>query len=124
MLQKKIVIKVQITCEKCRSKALKIAAETDGVNSIAIQGADKDELVVIGDGIDSATLTCTLRKKLGFATILTVQDEKPKDKDEKPEPLPVCIPSICYPYPPTCQELVCDPNPSPVQSCNSIISSN
>ncbi|GLT79571.1 hypothetical protein SLA2020_510540 [Shorea laevis] len=114
MFQKKIVIKVQITCEKCRSKALKIAAETDGVNSIAIQGADKDELVVIGDGIDSATLTCTLRKKLGFATILTVQDEKPKDKDKKPEPPPVCIPSICYPYPPTCRDLVvCDPNPSP-----------
>ncbi|GLT83720.1 hypothetical protein SLE2022_019920 [Rubroshorea leprosula] len=111
-MPKKIVIQVQISCEKCRSKALKIAAETDGVNSIAIEGENKDKLVVIGDGIDSATLTCTLRKKLGFATIVTVQDEKPKDK--KPEPLPVCIPSICYPYPPTCQELVvCDPNPSP-----------
>ena len=31
MVQQKIVMKVQMTCEKCRSKAMKIAAVAQGV---------------------------------------------------------------------------------------------
>ncbi|GLT83722.1 hypothetical protein SLE2022_019940 [Rubroshorea leprosula] len=119
MLQKKIVIQVQIKCDKCRTKALKIAAGTDGLNSVAIQGADKNELVVTGDGIDSVALTCTLRKRVGYATIISVQEEKAQAKadqqpSKKPDPSTEIIPPIWYCYPPTCQELVvCDPNPNP-----------
>ena len=35
MVQQKIVIKVQMTCEKCRTKALKIAAKTSGNELLA-----------------------------------------------------------------------------------------
>lgn len=43
----------------------------------------KDELVVIGDGVDSVKLAKKLRKKLGGATILNVQDVKKKDEQDK-----------------------------------------
>jgi hypothetical protein len=55
--------------EKCRTKAMKIAATTDGTyklqasNSVAIEGSDKDQLVVVGESVDSANLTRSLRKK-------------------------------------------------------------
>ncbi|RZS20017.1 hypothetical protein BHM03_00052501 [Ensete ventricosum] len=42
-----------------------VAAE--GVDSVAIEGEDKDHLVVVGDGVDPANLTCILRKKVGHA---------------------------------------------------------
>ncbi|GLT83724.1 hypothetical protein SLE2022_019960 [Rubroshorea leprosula] len=116
-MPKKIVIKVRINCDKCKTTVLKIAAGTDGLNSVAIQEADK--LVVIGDGIDSVALTCKLRKKLGFADIISEQEEKAQAQADKPPPKKTdppaeIIPSICYYYPSTCQELVvCDPNPNP-----------
>ena len=37
-----------------------------GVISVAWEGEDKDKVVVIGDGVDLATLTRNLSKKLGF----------------------------------------------------------
>lgn len=40
-----------------------------GVNEVAIQGAEGDQLVVIGDEVDSIKLTCSLRKKLQYASI-------------------------------------------------------
>uniref|UniRef100_A0A2N9HGP6 HMA domain-containing protein n=1 Tax=Fagus sylvatica TaxID=28930 RepID=A0A2N9HGP6_FAGSY len=82
-MKQKIIIKVQMTCDKCRTKAMKIAATTDGVNSVAIEGSDKDQLVVIGEGVDSANLTCSLRKKLCHATLLSVEEVKEKKKSQK-----------------------------------------
>ncbi|TXG68098.1 hypothetical protein EZV62_009373 [Acer yangbiense] len=64
----KIAIKVQVRCKKCRSKAMKIVA----VAGVAWEGGDKDK-VVIGDGVDAATLTRNLSKKLGFADLLFKQ---------------------------------------------------
>ncbi|GMY30807.1 heavy metal-associated isoprenylated plant protein 47-like [Fagus crenata] len=121
-MKQKIIIKVQMTCDKCRTKAMKIAATTDGVNSVAIEGSDKDQLVVIGEGVDSANLTCSLRKKLCHATLLSVEEvkekkpeEKPKPPAENPKPNCICCPQIpvCYQYPPfpmSC-EAVYDPSP-------------
>ncbi|GMY30792.1 heavy metal-associated isoprenylated plant protein 47-like [Fagus crenata] len=111
-----------MTCDKCRTKAMKIAATTDGVNSVAIEGSDKDQLVVIGEGVDSANLTCSLRKKLCHATLLSVEEVKEKKAEEKPKPPEnpkpncICCPQIpvCYQYPPfpmSC-EVVYDPSPS------------
>uniref|UniRef100_A0A2N9EVJ8 HMA domain-containing protein n=1 Tax=Fagus sylvatica TaxID=28930 RepID=A0A2N9EVJ8_FAGSY len=85
-MKQKIIIKVQMTCDKCRTKAMKIAATTDGVNSVAIEGSDKDQLVVIGEGVDSANLTCSLRKKLCHATLLSVEEVKEKKKSQKRNP--------------------------------------
>ncbi|XP_040987367.1 heavy metal-associated isoprenylated plant protein 47-like isoform X2 [Juglans microcarpa x Juglans regia] len=113
-MKQKIVIKVQMTCDKCRTKAMKIAATSSGVISVGIQGPDKDQLVVIGEGVDSACLTSSLRKKLCYATILTVEEVKP----EKPKPP---VPAPCYspwppppPHPMYCEALCYrdqDPNP-------------
>ncbi|GMY30923.1 heavy metal-associated isoprenylated plant protein 47-like [Fagus crenata] len=122
MVQQKIVMKVQMNCEKGRTKAMKIAAVEEGVNSLAIEGSDKDQLVVIGEGVDSANLTCSLRKKLCHATLLSVEEvkekkkepqEKPKPPDQNPKPNCICCPQ-CYQYPPfpmSC-EVVYDPSPS------------
>ncbi|KAI9185190.1 hypothetical protein LWI28_005143 [Acer negundo] len=90
----KIVIKVQVRCDKCRSKAMKIAAVEDGeIFSVAWEGGDKDKVVVIGDGVDAATLTRNLRKKLFFADLLSVEEVKEKKDVKKegkkdPEPTP------------------------------------
>ncbi|KAM4092071.1 hypothetical protein ACB094_06G009200 [Castanea mollissima] len=73
-MKQKIVIKVQMAGDKCRAKAMKIAAIADGVILVAVEGADKDQLVVIGEGVDSAKLTCSLRKKLCYVTLLGVEE--------------------------------------------------
>ncbi|KAL5214402.1 hypothetical protein ABZP36_003554 [Zizania latifolia] len=79
----KIVIRVHVRCDKCRSKALGVAATMHGVESMAIEGEDKNQLVVVGDGVDSVELTKCLRKKLDGADlpkVETVSSEKPKPK--------------------------------------------
>ncbi|KAL4618464.1 hypothetical protein ACB092_06G012500 [Castanea dentata] len=124
-MKQKIVIKVQMACDKCKAKAMKIAAIADGVISVAVQGADRDQLVVIGEGVDSANLTCSLRKKLCYATLLGVEEVKepvkPKPpKEEKPSTSSTCSTGciqlpVCPQYPPypTFYEVaVYDPSPS------------
>ncbi|KAK3199917.1 hypothetical protein Dsin_023332 [Dipteronia sinensis] len=84
-MKQKIIIKVQVKCEKCRSKAMKIAAGDDGVISVAWEGEDKNKVVVIGDGVDAATLARNLSKKLGFADLLLVEEVKEKKEEKKEE---------------------------------------
>jgi hypothetical protein len=89
-----------------------------GVRSVALQGSDNDQLVVSGQDVDSANLTRSLRKKLCYATILSVEEVKDnaESTEEKvPEPpnpveinfsqFPVCN---CQPYP-KYYEVVYDP---------------
>ncbi|KAG8643712.1 heavy metal-associated isoprenylated plant protein 47 isoform X1 [Manihot esculenta] len=122
MLRQKIVIKVTTCCDKGRSKALKTAAIADGVNSVALEGDDKDKLVVIGERVDAACLTRALRKKINYAAIESVEEVKPeekkpeekkqegdnKKKDEDNTPTPHC----CQ-QPPRCElvSVVYDTNP-------------
>ncbi|XP_062217433.1 disease resistance protein Piks-1-like [Phragmites australis] len=82
-MKQKIVIKVQMTCDKCRSKAMALVAAASGVDSVAIAGDDKDQVVVVGDGVDSIKLTSALRKKVGPAQLVQVGDAK-KDDAKKP----------------------------------------
>ncbi|KAJ9672538.1 hypothetical protein PVL29_025947 [Vitis rotundifolia] len=84
-----------MNCDKCRTKAMKIAAVEEGVISVAIEGAEKDRVVVIGDGVDSASLTHCLRKKLGYATLVSVEEVKEKVQDEKPKRDPEPAPKTC-----------------------------
>ncbi|GMN62118.1 hypothetical protein TIFTF001_031203 [Ficus carica] len=75
MLQQKVVIEVHMKCEKCRSKALEIAFLKDGVFSVALKGKIKNQIEVIGDGIvDAAGLAETLRRKVGFAYLVSVEE--------------------------------------------------
>lgn len=64
---------------------------------------DDDKLVVVGDGTDAVTLTSLLRKKLGYADLISVSsDEKEKeDKEEKGMAAPLVYAyqySYSYPY--------------------------
>jgi hypothetical protein len=75
---------------------MSLVAAKHGVYSVAIAGADRDQVVVVGEGVDSIDLTSTLRKKVGPAHLLTVGEDK---KEEKKPPPP---PSAAAPYYPWC----------------------
>ncbi|CAI9089007.1 OLC1v1023492C1 [Oldenlandia corymbosa var. corymbosa] len=58
---------------KTRKKALKTIVSCFGVDSIALQGESKDEIEVIGEGMDDAvTITKSLRKNVGHAEIVSL----------------------------------------------------
>ncbi|KAJ4722752.1 Heavy metal transport/detoxification protein [Melia azedarach] len=75
-MKQKIVMKVQMKCQKYRSQALKVAANADGVNFVGLEGPEKDKMVVIGEGVDSVKLATCLRKKIGHTELVTVADVK------------------------------------------------
>ncbi|KAK1399178.1 hypothetical protein POM88_009041 [Heracleum sosnowskyi] len=72
MLQR-IIVKVSIKKDKDRSKAMKIAVGATGVISVKIGGDDKNIVTVIGNEVDAVTLTRSLEKKLGSATLVRVE---------------------------------------------------
>ncbi|KAJ6950955.1 heavy metal-associated isoprenylated plant protein 47-like [Populus alba x Populus x berolinensis] len=106
-MKQKIVIKVHMHCDKCRTKAKKIAATACGVTSVALEAA-KDQIVVIGEEVDSVKLAKSLRKKVGHAVLMSVQEEKDKDKEKKEDDKKPTL--YCYPQPPP-YAVVCDSNP-------------
>lgn len=83
---------------------------------MAIEGSDKDQLVVVGEGVDSANLTRSLRKKLCHAEILKVEEVKGK----KP-PEPYCCPTLstCHQYPPF--PMYCEPVRGPSSSDGCVV---
>ncbi|XP_054796143.1 heavy metal-associated isoprenylated plant protein 47-like [Prosopis cineraria] len=118
-MPKKIIIKLEVCNEKTRTKAMKIAAVRQGVNSVAMEGEGRDQVVVTGEGVDSVELVNLLRKKLGYATIVSVQDVKPGDKKNEDDELkPIEYYGYCGPYPPApyYQRVVYDPYPN--NSCS------
>ncbi|KAG5022144.1 hypothetical protein JHK85_018486 [Glycine max] len=76
-------------CDKCRNKALKIAAEVPGVTSVSLEGDDNDRVAVTGVNVDMVCLANQLKKKFSSVTIPTVEDlikadeEKKKKEEEK-----------------------------------------
>uniref|UniRef100_A0A7N0RCV3 HMA domain-containing protein n=1 Tax=Kalanchoe fedtschenkoi TaxID=63787 RepID=A0A7N0RCV3_KALFE len=83
MAKQKIILRVHMTCDKCRKKAKKITALTEGVISLAIEGEDR--VVVVGEGIDAATLVSSLRKKVKHTDIISIEEVKPEDGKKKEE---------------------------------------
>ncbi|KAK7246041.1 hypothetical protein RIF29_40898 [Crotalaria pallida] len=77
-MKQKIVIKVQMNCQKCRTKALKVVASANGVNFLGLEGDDKDKVVVIGDGMDAVKLINCLRKKVGHSDIISLGEVEAK----------------------------------------------
>ncbi|CAM8992648.1 unnamed protein product [Rhodiola kirilowii] len=71
-LKQKIVLRVDMHCDKCQKKTRKIAALTDGFLSMEIV-LDKNQLVITGVGIDTATLATSLTKKVGYTSIVSVE---------------------------------------------------
>uniref|UniRef100_A0A7N2R456 HMA domain-containing protein n=2 Tax=Quercus lobata TaxID=97700 RepID=A0A7N2R456_QUELO len=115
-MKRKLVIKLHMTGDKCRTKALKLAARAEGVTSMAIEGDDRSLVVVIGDEVDSVCLTRSLRKKVGYATIVSVAqlEESDEKKDEEDNPTPtICYSSYDqYPQFPSYYRVIFDPWPS------------
>ncbi|KAI5014736.1 heavy metal-associated isoprenylated plant protein 47-like [Hordeum vulgare subsp. vulgare] len=121
-MKQKIVIQLSVSCDKSRSKALTLAARAAGVTSMGITGDARDQLEVVGDGVDPVCLVCCLRKKLGHAQIIKVEEvKKPEEKKEtkKEDPKPAVPVYPCY-YPPAGyyhqyqppHMVVCDEQPS------------
>ncbi|XP_074331742.1 heavy metal-associated isoprenylated plant protein 47-like [Apium graveolens] len=107
-VQKVVIRVVMVDQKKSRKKAMKIAATAFGVESVALTGDDRDQIVVIGEGIDTVELAKLLRKKVGCADLLSVgpaKEEKKEDKKacEVPGVPLVCGSQPCYynynPYP-------------------------
>ena len=70
---------------------------------MGVTGDSKDRLEVVGDGVDTVCLVKSLRRKLGQANILQVEEVKEKKPEEKkPEQpkieyqLPYCYPGYYY----------------------------
>lgn len=101
---------------------LNLCCHDAGVSSVAIEGMEQDQVVVIGDRVDSACLVKRLRKKVGYADLVIVEEVKPKEekeeekkeekKEEKEEEKPTCQPQ-CHGYPYfVYYQTVDEPNPS------------
>ena len=72
-----------------------------GVISVAITGDARDKLEVVGDGVDPVCLVSCLRRKVGCAEILQVEevkDKKPEEKKKPEEPKPP-QPMVVHPPP-------------------------
>jgi hypothetical protein len=75
-----------------------------GVSSMGVTGDGRDRLEVVGDSVDTVCLVKCLRKKVGHATILQVEEVKEKKAEEKkPEEAkieylqaPYCYPGYYY----------------------------
>ncbi|KAK1391436.1 hypothetical protein POM88_010492 [Heracleum sosnowskyi] len=85
MMQKVLIRVTMVDQKKSRTKAMQIAATVFGVESVALKGADKDQLEVIGEGIDTVELAKLLRKKVGGADLLSVG---PAKEEKKPAAAP------------------------------------
>ncbi|XP_068636398.1 heavy metal-associated isoprenylated plant protein 46-like [Aristolochia californica] len=83
-MKQKTVLKLQMNNPKTRSKAMKVVVGVPGVLSAAIEGEEKNKIVVIGEGVDSINLTRLLRKTMGFAELVSVtpMDQKKKQDDD------------------------------------------
>ncbi|KAL1211990.1 Heavy metal-associated isoprenylated plant protein 16 [Cardamine amara subsp. amara] len=85
-MKQKILIRVAMTDDKTRAKALKTAVQFLGVSAVEIKGDHRNQIEVTGDEVDMICLTNTLRKKVAFAELVSVNKvEPPKDGAKKPE---------------------------------------
>ncbi|KAK1575003.1 hypothetical protein Q3G72_001786 [Acer saccharum] len=75
-MKQKIVMKVQMSCQKCRTASLKLVAKADGVSFVGLEGAEKDKVVVIGEGVDAVKLATSLRNKVGHTELISVAEQK------------------------------------------------
>ncbi|CAL4968564.1 unnamed protein product [Urochloa decumbens] len=91
MAKQKIVIKVHMSSDRCRSRAMALVAATGGVDSVALAGDGKDQVVVVGEGVDSVKLTEALRKKIGGAQLVQVGEDKKEEKKKPADPVAVAV---------------------------------
>ncbi|XP_027063248.1 heavy metal-associated isoprenylated plant protein 16 [Coffea arabica] len=103
-MKQKVVIRLSMSDEKSRKKAFKTVVGHAGVESTALQGKEKDQIEVVGDGIDAVKLATLLRKNVGYAELVTVSpvgEKKDGDKkdDGKTDPSSTEPPVVWSTYP-------------------------
>ncbi|KAL6845286.1 hypothetical protein ACP4OV_024781 [Aristida adscensionis] len=76
----KIVLKVAITCKKCKTCVLSISSKIKGIKSLTYD-EEKSTLTVVGE-VDVVQVVEALRKKKHPAEVVSVVDEK-KEAEEK-----------------------------------------
>ncbi|XP_044346191.1 heavy metal-associated isoprenylated plant protein 43 [Triticum aestivum] len=74
----KMVIRADLIGDKCKSKIMSIVAKLEGIKSMDID-QDKCTLTVVGT-VDPVCVVHKLRKSCFAATIISVDDDKPKEK--------------------------------------------
>ncbi|KAL0362541.1 UNVERIFIED_CONTAM: Disease resistance protein Pik-1 [Sesamum calycinum] len=88
--------------DKSRSKALKISVCVSGVESAALTGEGKNQVEVVGEGIDAVELTRRLRKNVAYAELVSVAEVKkegaPAAKVVTPNPQPTVVWTYAPPY--------------------------
>ncbi|XP_010455810.1 PREDICTED: uncharacterized protein LOC104737261 isoform X2 [Camelina sativa] len=85
-MQQKILLRVAMTEDKTRAKALKTAVQFKGVSAVEIKGDHRNQIEVTGVEVDMIALINTLRKKVAFAELVSVAKvEPPKDDEKKPD---------------------------------------
>ncbi|KAG8386696.1 hypothetical protein BUALT_Bualt03G0175800 [Buddleja alternifolia] len=102
-MKQKIVIKVFMNDHKCRSKALKISVGVVGVESAALTGSEKDQVEVVGEGVDAVELTRQLRKNVAYAELVSVVEHKKEQSNSTPPPPPVIWPYNGFPHYQICE---------------------
>ncbi|XP_023749089.1 heavy metal-associated isoprenylated plant protein 43 [Lactuca sativa] len=78
------VLKVLLSCEKCKKKLLKSVSSLQGVDKIEIDGA-KGTLTVTGDA-DPYEIILQARKAIKWVEVVTIGPPPPKQDDEKKPP--------------------------------------
>ncbi|XP_047339429.1 disease resistance protein Pik-1-like [Impatiens glandulifera] len=122
-MKQKMLIKVNMNTDKSRSKALKTVVGLYGVESAALQGNDKDQLEVVGEGVDCVVLTRLLRKYVGYADLISV-GPVPEKKPEPPAAVVAAMqatpemPVWVYQYPTINQPYVYDVRDSTYSTCS------
>ncbi|KAF8044700.1 hypothetical protein N665_7221s0001 [Sinapis alba] len=109
-MKQKILIRVSMTDDKTRAKAMKTAVQFKGVSGAEIKGDHRNQIEVTGVEVDIICLTNTLRKKVAFAELVSVNKvEPPKKPDEEKKP-EACYPPWYYVYGvPSSYAHPCDP---------------
>ncbi|KAG9448772.1 hypothetical protein H6P81_008737 [Aristolochia fimbriata] len=93
-MKQKMVIGAQMIDAKGRSKAMKIAVSVQGVISVSIEGKEKDQMSITGEGVDVVKLTRLIRKKMGYAELVSVsvmEEKKEQKKEEKKTPRVISV---------------------------------
>lgn len=134
-MKQKILIRVTMTDDKTRAKAMKTAAQFKGVSAVEIKGDHRNQIEVTGVEVDMIGLTNTLRRKVACAELVSVnkveppkkpEDDKKKDEkkpdekkadekktdEKKPEPCLCC----CHPKKPE-EKKAEEKKPEPCSCC-------
>lgn len=113
----KIVLKVAITCKKCKTCVLGISSKIKGIKSLTYDD-EKSTLTVVGE-VDVVEIVAALRKAKHPAEVVSVTDEKKeaeekkkKEEEEKKKKEEAAKKKCCCPMP--CS--MC-PKPCPPPSC-------